>query len=71
MSMVEASALAGHAPAISGLAATFYTGLRRGTAGPFLIPPSPELNQCWEAAKKAPAHAATCAAMRASGSHHK
>lgn len=65
MALMEASARAGHQPAISGLAAVFYTGLRGGATNAVLIAPDTRLNACWEAAKANAERVASCIAMRA------
>lgn len=64
IALLERSALAGHRQAVSGLAAIFFTGLRKTASGPYLIAPDPHLNRCWETAKTVPEQAASCVSMR-------
>jgi len=64
LALIEKSALSGHRPAISALAATCYTGLRKGPSAPELIAPNERLKACWEAAKTAPGQASACVAIR-------
>ena len=69
LELVEAAALAEHQPAISSLAATFSTGLRRKVTDAFLLKPSAALNQCWENAKTKPQMARSCVDMRRKHQH--
>ena len=64
LELIEAAALAGHQQAISGLAATFHTGLVRGTADAFLLKPDLALSQCWDRTKAMPQEAPSCVDMR-------
>lgn len=62
IALLEKSALTGHAPAISGLAALFFTGLSQGEMK--LIAPNRALHRCWNDVENGIAHAATCVAGR-------
>ena len=65
LSLMEASAQAGHEPAIFGLAALFYTGLRAGSSDTYLIAADEALSKCWEQAKESRDQVPKCVAMRA------
>ena len=67
LSLIEASALAGHAQAVSTLASTFSRGLAGGADNAVLIPADAQLAACWNEAKARPTQAAACAAMRSGG----
>jgi hypothetical protein len=64
LDLIEAAALAGHQQAISGLAATFHTGLHRKTDDAFLLEPDAGLSQCWDTTKAMPQKARSCVDMR-------
>ena len=67
LSLIESSALAGHAQAVSTLASTFSRGLAGGADNAMLIPVNARLAACWGEAKERPARAADCVAMRSDG----
>lgn len=62
--LLEKSALQGHQPAISGLAALYSTGLPGDGKSAMLVHPDPKLNACWERAKAEPSVSASCIALR-------
>lgn len=62
--LLEKSARQGHQPAISGLAALFFTGLPGDGKSTLLVQPNPQLNACWERAKAEPSVSATCISLR-------
>jgi TPR repeat protein len=64
LTLLEESALTGHRQAIAALAATFYTGVRKGMKDEFLIEPNEKLQACWEAAKTELTKVPSCIAMR-------
>ncbi len=67
INLLEESALAGRAQAISSLAGLFYTGLRDEAGGRELVAQNAALQSCWETTKTNPAQAKTCVVLRASG----
>lgn len=67
LSLIEASALAGHAQAVSTLASTFSRGLAGGLDHGVLIPADARLAACWSEARERPARAVDCVAMRSEG----
>ena len=67
LSLIEVSALAGHAQAVSTLASTFSRGLVGGVDNAVLIPADARLAACWNEARARPTQAAACAAMRSGG----
>ena len=67
LSLIEASALAGHAQAVSTLASTFSRGLAGGADNGVLILADARLAACWSEAKEQPGRAADCVAMRSDG----
>ena len=67
LALIEASALAGHAQAVSTLASTFSRGLAGGSDHGVLIPTDARLAACWSEATERPARAVDCVAMRSEG----
>jgi len=67
LELLEVAAMAGHQQAISGLAATFRTGLQLGAGGTFVLRPEIAISHCWDSAKGAPGKARSCIEMRKRG----
>lgn len=63
--LLEKSAMAGHAQAISGLAALFFTGLQQESG--YLLARDDALHACWKMAQEQPAKVANCIALRKKG----
>ncbi len=64
LSLIEASALAGHTQAISTLASTFERGVKIDADNSVLVESDHRLAACWEEAKVQPSRAKACVAIR-------
>ena len=67
LALIEASALLGHAPAISTLASTFERGVVGAAGTAMLVTPDARLATCWSEARDRPTRASACAALRSGG----